>query len=113
MFKKLEKIFESIQTQEERNNFNFIFLYIMNATKKEDKIIELIQKNITKPLNKQFMTLYESAIETGEQIGIQKKEIEVVLKSFDNGISIPLISNITNLSEEEVMEILREHGKIQ
>ena len=45
----------------------------------------------------------------GQQIGIQKNQIEVVLKSYDNGISIALISNITNLSEEQVMEILRDN----
>ena len=47
----------------------------------------------------------------GEQIGIQKNQSDVVLKSYDNGISIALISNITNLSEEQVKEILKENGR--
>ena len=55
-------------------------------------------------------------IQKGEQIGIQKceqkKQTEVVLKSFENDISIPLIANITQLTEDEVINILREHGKL-
>jgi len=47
----------------------------------------------------------------GEQIGIHKNQIDVVLKSHDNGISIALISNITNLSEEQVRAILKENGR--
>ena len=51
-------------------------------------------------------------IQKGEQIGIQKKEVEVVLNSFNNGIEISLIANITNLSENEVTEILKKHGML-
>ena len=50
-------------------------------------------------------------IQKGEQFGIQKKQVDVVLKSHDNGISIELISNITNLSEDKVIAILKEHGR--
>jgi predicted transposase/invertase (TIGR01784 family) len=56
-------------------------------------------------------------LEKGEQIGIQKgelkKQTEVVLKCFENDISITLIANITQLTEEEVIKILREHGKME
>jgi len=52
----------------------------------------------------------------GEQIGIQKgehkKQTEIVLNCFDNNISIPLIANITQLTEDEVISILKENGKI-
>jgi DNA invertase Pin-like site-specific DNA recombinase len=52
----------------------------------------------------------------GEQIGIQKgennKQIEFVLSSFDNGISISLIANITKLTENVVIKILKENRKI-
>ena len=51
-------------------------------------------------------------IQKGEQIGIQKEKVEIVLKAFDNGVHIPLISNITDLSEEQIHNILREHGKV-
>ncbi|MCB9310592.1 MAG: hypothetical protein H6567_11095 [Lewinellaceae bacterium] len=51
-------------------------------------------------------------IQKGEQIGIQKEKVEIVLKAFDNGVDIPLISNITDQSEEQILNILREHGKV-
>ncbi|MCB9310591.1 MAG: hypothetical protein H6567_11090 [Lewinellaceae bacterium] len=51
-------------------------------------------------------------IQKGEQIGIQKVKVEIVLKAFDNGVDIPLISNITDLSEEHILSILKEHGKL-
>jgi hypothetical protein len=48
----------------------------------------------------------------GEQIGILKKTIETVIKSYDNGIAIPLIANINSITEEEVIKILKEKGRI-
>ncbi len=45
-------------------------------------------------------------IQKGEQIGIRNKQTEIVLKAYDNGVAIPLISNITDLSEEDVLNIL-------
>jgi predicted transposase YdaD len=55
-------------------------------------------------------------IQKGEQIGIQKgennKQIEFVFSSFDNGISISLIANITKLTENVVIKILKENGKM-
>jgi len=58
------------------------------------------------------MTTYAQLKQEGRQEGIQKKEIEVVLKSHDNGLSVSLIANITGLGEEEVTKILKDHGKI-
>ena len=52
----------------------------------------------------------ESRME-GRMEGEQQKLIEVVLNGFDNGISIALLANITNLSEEEVTAILIENGR--
>jgi len=55
-------------------------------------------------------------IQKGEQIGIQigatKKINEFVLISHENGIAISLIANITKLSEEDIMKILKENGKL-
>jgi predicted transposase YdaD len=55
-------------------------------------------------------------IQKGEQIGIQigatKKINEFVLSSHENGIAISLIANITKLSEEDIMKILKENGKL-
>jgi hypothetical protein len=50
--------------------------------------------------------------EEGEEIGIQKSKIAVVINSFENKIPISLIANITQLSEDDVVKILKENGKL-
>ena len=40
------------------------------------------------------------------------EQIKIVLNAFDNGVSIPLIANITNLSTEKVKEILGNFKKL-
>lgn len=61
-------------------------------------------------------TIIADAEAKGEQIGIQKgelkKEIEVILNGFDNNISISILSNITQVSEEKVIKILKDFGKL-
>lgn len=116
---RMEKIFESLQTQEERNSFERNFVYILYIFKKEDYIIDLIRKNKDKPINHLFMTLYESITKKsklegkleGEQIGIQKGKFEVVINGYNNGLSIPILTNITGFSEDEILRILEEHKK--
>ena len=54
----------------------------------------------------------EIGIQKGEEIGIQKNKIAVIINSFENKIPISLIANITQLSEDEVLKILREHEKM-
>ncbi len=58
----------------------------------------------------------EQGIEQGIEKGIEKerasKEVEFILRSFDSGISIDLISNITNVKRERVMEILQENNRV-
>ena len=59
------------------------------------------------------MTTYAILTKKHEQIGIQKKEIEVVLALNEDKISIERIAKYTKLTKSEVMEILREHGRVQ
>jgi hypothetical protein len=60
LLNKLSKIFESLQTQEERNFFNSNYVYIMMiAERKNIDLMSIIQKDIDKPLNKYYMTLVE------------------------------------------------------
>ncbi len=41
-----------------------------------------------------------------EKKGIEKEKYNVVLKAYQNGVSIELIANITNLSIEKIYSIL-------
>ncbi|MBK8886810.1 MAG: hypothetical protein IPN46_09780 [Saprospiraceae bacterium] len=58
----------------------------------------------------------KSAGKKGEQIGIQKgifkNQVQIVLNCHENKIPVPLIANITQLSEIEVISILKDNGKI-
>jgi len=100
---------------------------MLNISRIEPEEVIKIIESVPKPIKEDAMTTYslltkkykqegrqegeQIGIQIGEQIGIQKEKIDVVLKSYDNGISITLISNITNLSEEEVRKILKENGR--
>jgi predicted transposase/invertase (TIGR01784 family) len=48
----------------------------------------------------------------GKLEGRSEEKTLVVLKGFDNNLTISLISNITELSENEVEKILRENGRL-
>ena len=105
------KIYESLQTQEERNSFNKNFVYIMLLSKKENNIIEIFQNNKDKPINKVFMTLYEEITLSSENKGKIEGKIEIILNAFDQNVPLTLIANITAMSESEVCDILRAHGR--
>jgi predicted transposase/invertase (TIGR01784 family) len=108
---KMGKIYESLQTQEERNSFNKNFVYIMLLNKKENNIIEIFQKNKDKPINKVFMTLYEEITLNSENKGKIEGKIEIILNAFDQNVPIALIANITAMSESEVCDILKAHAR--
>jgi len=56
------------------------------------------------------MNLYDQIKEEGKMEGKiegeRKKTIEIVVKSYENGLSISMISNIMGLLEEEIKQIL-------
>ncbi len=113
---KMGKIYESLQTQEERNSFNKNFVYIMLLSKKDGNIIELIQKNKDKPINQIFMSLYEeitlkNRLE-GKAEGKVEGKIEVIVNGFDQGVAISLLANITSMTENQIIAILKQHGRL-
>ncbi|HMP28528.1 MAG TPA: hypothetical protein PKD85_02950 [Saprospiraceae bacterium] len=54
----------------------------------------------------------EEGREEGREEGIQETKIKAVLKGYENNLSISLIANFIDLTEEEVMKILTNHGKV-
>ncbi len=61
------------------------------------------------------MTLYEeitnkSKIE-GKIEGNIEGKIEVILNGFDQDMPTSLLANITNMTESEVMDIIKKHSK--
>jgi predicted transposase/invertase (TIGR01784 family) len=54
----------------------------------------------------------EAGREEGREEGATNKQIEFVLNSYDNGIAVPLVAIITKLTENEVLKILEEQGRM-
>ena len=50
--------------------------------------------------------------EKGIDLGIEKEKIATVVKSYKNGISIALISNISGLDEAKIEQILKDNNLI-
>jgi predicted transposase/invertase (TIGR01784 family) len=123
--KKIEKILSLRHfDSEDWNYFSLFIVYKLTVSDIPKEEVKSVIAALPKPYNDHIMSTYEAikqegiekgeqiGIQKGEQIGIQKKEVEVVLNSFKNGIEISLIANITNLSENEVTEILKKHGML-
>ena len=54
----------------------------------------------------------EKGIEKGIDLGIEKAMKKTILNGYDNGLSIAMICNINELSEEYVMKVLKENGRL-
>ena len=84
----------------------------MDTTVKKEYIDYLKNVRLTqKHIDSVRLESHIEGREEGRQEGEKQKLTEVVLNSFDNEISISMISNITNLAEEEVVRILVENGR--
>lgn len=92
----------------DRNFFEMIFVYMIKTTELKSDSVERIIEAIPPKVKENIMTTYDQIIQQGKLKG----KIETVLRSHEQGLSITLIANITNLTEEEVKKILVEHGKI-
>jgi predicted transposase/invertase (TIGR01784 family) len=113
----LSHLFQSIENYTEWNFLHTLIVYSLSVTEiEEDKILE-IAANTVQDFKEIIMSTYDKIYTKGEakgiEKGIEKEKINTVLKSFDKGLSISLISNISDLTENEVIRILKEHGKVK
>ena len=46
----------------------------------------------------------------GEEKGVEKEKTATVINSHKNGISIPLIANISGLDEAKIQQILKDNN---
>ncbi|MBK9256156.1 MAG: Rpn family recombination-promoting nuclease/putative transposase [Saprospiraceae bacterium] len=120
----IERILTSINPYLSRNFIRTMIVYTLQVTEMdENKLIEIVQK-ISPDIKKDIMSTYDQLVRKGEIKGEIKGKIEgeikgeikgkkeVILNAFENGLAISLISNITKFSEQEVIDVLKEHGKI-
>ncbi|MBK8628149.1 MAG: hypothetical protein IPN86_22110 [Saprospiraceae bacterium] len=47
----------------------------------------------------------------GKAEGKVEGKIEVIVNGFDQGIAISLLANITSMTENQVITILKQHGR--
>ena len=107
----LSHLFQSLENYTERNFLYTIIVYSLSVTQlSEDRIIEIAAET-EENLKNIVMSTYENILEKGIQKGIAANTVKTILNSFDNDVSIPLIANITELSEKEVIKILKENGR--
>ena len=88
------------------------FVYIMNASEMKIEEVNEVLKAVPPKLKENIMTTYALIKQEGEKIGIQKKQIEVVLALNEDSIPIRSIAKYTKLTEEQVIEILKKHGEL-
>ncbi|MBK9254703.1 MAG: Rpn family recombination-promoting nuclease/putative transposase [Saprospiraceae bacterium] len=108
---ELIKIFELFPEKDSEGNFmQMIIVYVLSVSDVKDEELAKTLTFIPPKIKENIMTTYSRLIEKGEQIGIQKGKTEVVLSLNKDGIPISQIIKYTNLSEEEVLIILKKHG---
>lgn len=121
LLERIGKIYESLQTVEERNSFEKNIVYVLMTFSKNDHFFEIVQKEHYKPINKVIMTIYEQAITEGlikgktegRMEGRMEGKTEVILALFEDQIPLSLIARYTKLTETEVKNILIEKQKIK
>ena len=97
---------------DDRNFLEMTFIYILNATELEFDSVKKIIESVPPKAKSNIMTTYDKIAQKMKLEGELRNQKETVLRSKEQGLSIPLIANITNLTEEEVKKILVEQGKI-
>jgi flagellar biosynthesis/type III secretory pathway protein FliH len=55
----------------------------------------------------------EQGIDLGIEKGFEKAMKKAVLNGYDKGLSITMLCNINELSEEYVLKVLRENGRMK
>ena len=68
---------------------------------------EIIEENVAKQTA--YLLGEQSGIEQGIEQGIQEKQNEVVLNMHNNNLSIQMIATCTNLTNEEVEDIINNN----
>jgi predicted transposase/invertase (TIGR01784 family) len=109
LLKYFIQISSSLEPYIQKNFLVAVSVYILSVTKlSKEEIMEAIQQIPSAPVKDTIMNTYRLIKEEGKIEG----KIEVVLNAYANGLSLPLIANITGLDELEVTRILKEHGKV-
>lgn len=120
-FEELKRIFRLLSNSDADRNFILMLsVYIISVSNIKPPIIIEAMENMSSEIKEKIMTTYEQLIEQGRkegreqgrEEGTKKSKSSVILNGYDNGLDVAILSNITQLTQEEVIEILRDHGKL-
>ena len=110
---ELKRIFNLLSNHDvDRNFILMISVYIISVSNIKPPIIIEAMENMSSEIKGEVMTTYEQLIEQGRKEGKFEEKIDVILNGYSNGVDIAMLSNITQLTQEEVAQILQEHGKL-
>ena len=108
-----ERIFKLFPLKDPNWNFlEKIIVYALNVSDVTEEVLAETIKSIPQPIKDSIMTTYDRIVQKNRNEGKIEGKIEVVLNCFDQGISMTMISNIADLSEAEIIRILKEHNRV-
>lgn len=100
---------KGFEKEKVRATMNFLRFYVRLDIEK-DRIFEEQLETIT---GKNYpMGIEELILDQERKASEKKRTVEIILASYDEGLKVPQIARITQLAEEEVLQILVNHGKI-
>ena len=62
-------------------------------------------------IKKEIMSTYDLILNEGIEKGIVKEKINTIIKGYQNGLSLEILSSLTGFSIEEITLIIENHGK--
>ena len=97
----------------EQNRGNFlqkVFVYFNELVEIDLDDLKKLIESLPKDTKYNIMTTYQLIKQEGKkegiQEGIEKKTIDVILRGWENGISVDTLASITGLSEKKVKHII-------
>jgi predicted transposase/invertase (TIGR01784 family) len=111
-----QRIFTLFSESKDRGNFlEQLFVYVLNVSDipniEINKAFDSIPPNIKENIMTTYSRMQIAEQLKGEQIGIQKRQTEIILSLHEDQIPLVQIAKYTNLTVEEVEKILKGKGK--
>lgn len=89
----------------DKNFLDILIVYSFTTTNLSEKNIAEAIKNIPQPIKDQVMTTYDRLIKKGKT--------EMILALYDDGIGVSQIAKYGKISDEDVLKILKDHGRVE
>ncbi|MEM6966163.1 MAG: Rpn family recombination-promoting nuclease/putative transposase [Bacteroidota bacterium] len=104
----IKNVFSLTLEKHEWRLYEIQFVYITQNIELSNAEQIAIVDRVHEPLKEKIMSTYEALIQKGEM----KKLVDSVLRLYELGSEIDFIAKAMNISEAEVIAILKKHGKM-